>query len=99
MKWREPRRAYGQHEVSHMAMDRVEIITSVERRRRRSAAEKPRLVEAMDEPGAVFRGRRGNLIKLTWHDGDGATTQTSRPDPAHRARPSSEILPFGRDRD
>jgi len=36
-----------------MAMDRVEIITSVERRRRWSAAEKARLVAAMDEPGAV----------------------------------------------
>jgi transposase len=36
-----------------MAMDRVEIITSVERRRRWSAAEKARLVAAMSEPGAV----------------------------------------------
>ena len=36
-----------------MAMDRVEVITSVERRRRWSAAEKARLVAAMDEPGAV----------------------------------------------
>src|SRR5208283_5786812 len=31
----------------------VEVITSVERRRRWSAAEKARLVAAMDEPGAV----------------------------------------------
>ena len=36
-----------------MTMDRVEVITSVERRRRWSAAEKARLVAAMDEPGAV----------------------------------------------
>ena len=34
-------------------MDRIEVITSVERRRRWSAAEKARLVAAMDEPGAV----------------------------------------------
>jgi transposase len=34
-------------------MDRVEVITSVERRRRWSMAEKARLVGAMDEPGAV----------------------------------------------
>ena len=36
-----------------MVMDRVEVITSVERRRRSSAAEKVRLVGAMNEPGAV----------------------------------------------
>jgi len=36
-----------------MAMDRVEVITSIERRRRWSTAEKLRLVAAMDEPGAV----------------------------------------------
>jgi transposase len=36
-----------------MAIDRVEVITSVERRRRWSAAEKARLVSAMAEPGAV----------------------------------------------
>ena len=36
-----------------MAMDCIEVITSVERRRRWSAAEKARLVAAMDEPGAV----------------------------------------------
>jgi transposase len=34
-------------------MDRIEVVTSVERRRRWSAAEKARLVAAMDEPGAV----------------------------------------------
>ena len=34
-------------------MSRIEVITSVERRRRWSAAEKARLVAAMDEPGAV----------------------------------------------
>ena len=38
-----------------MAMDRVEVITSVERRRRWSAADKVRLVAAIDEPGAVVR--------------------------------------------
>src|SRR5271165_4807962 len=36
-----------------MTMDRIEVVTSVERRRRWSAAEKARLVAAMDEPGAV----------------------------------------------
>src|SRR5208282_6187435 len=36
-----------------MTMDHVEVITSVERRRRWSTAEKARLVAAMDEPGAV----------------------------------------------
>ena len=36
-----------------MAIDRVEVITSVERRRRWSAADKARLVAAIDEPGAV----------------------------------------------
>jgi transposase len=36
-----------------MAMDRIEVITSVERRRRWSASDKVRLVAAMDEPGAV----------------------------------------------
>ena len=34
-------------------VDRIEVITSVERRRRWSAAEKGRLVAAMNEPGAV----------------------------------------------
>ena len=36
-----------------MTMDRIEVVTSVERRRRWSSAEKLRLVAAMDEPGAV----------------------------------------------
>jgi len=36
-----------------MTMDRIEVITSVERRRRWSTAEKTRLVAAMNEPGAV----------------------------------------------
>jgi transposase len=36
-----------------MTMNRVEVITSVERRRRWSAAEKARLVAAMVKPGAV----------------------------------------------
>ena len=54
-----------------MAMDRIEVITSVERRRRWSAAEKARLVAAMDEPGAVvteiarkLRGRREPSVSL-----------------------------------
>jgi transposase len=47
-----------------MTMDRVEVITSVERRRRWSAAEKARLVAAMDEPGAVVTeiARREGLV-------------------------------------
>ena len=36
-----------------MTMDRIEVITSVERRRRWSAAEKAQLVAAMNEPDAV----------------------------------------------
>jgi transposase len=36
-----------------MTMDRIEVITSVERRRRWSTAEKAGLVAAMNEPGAV----------------------------------------------
>ena len=36
-----------------MTMDRVEVITSVGRRRRWSGAEKVRRVAAMNEPGAV----------------------------------------------
>jgi len=36
-----------------MTMNRVEVITSVERRRRWSAVEKARLVAAMNEPSAV----------------------------------------------
>ncbi|MFY9967953.1 MAG: transposase [Roseiarcus sp.] len=36
-----------------MVMDRIEVITSIERRRRWSAVEKARLVAAMNEPGAV----------------------------------------------
>ena len=40
-------------EVSHMAMDRIEVITSVGRRRRWSASDKARLVAAMGEPDAV----------------------------------------------
>ena len=36
-----------------MVMDRIELITSVERRRRWSSAEKARLVAAMNEPDAV----------------------------------------------
>ena len=36
-----------------MALDRIEVMTSVERRRRWSGAEKARLVAAMGEPGAV----------------------------------------------
>ena len=36
-----------------MTMNRIEVITTVERRRRWSGADKARLVAAMDEPGAV----------------------------------------------
>jgi transposase len=36
-----------------MTMDRIEVITSVERRRRWSMTEKRRLVATMNEPGAV----------------------------------------------
>ena len=36
-----------------MAKDRIEVITSVERRRRWGAEDKAQLVAAMNEPGAV----------------------------------------------
>ena len=36
-----------------MAKDRIEVITSVERRRRWGAEDKARLVAAMNAPGAV----------------------------------------------
>jgi transposase len=47
-----------------MTMDRVEVITSVERRRRWSAAEKVRLVAAMDKPGTVVTeiARREGIV-------------------------------------
>jgi len=38
-----------------VATNRMEVITSIERRRRWSSAEKARLVAAMDEPGAAVR--------------------------------------------
>jgi transposase len=41
------------HRSSHMAKTQVEVITSVERRRRWSSAEKERLVAASLEPGAA----------------------------------------------
>jgi transposase len=46
-----------------MVTDRVELITSVELRRRWSSAEKARLVAAMNEPGAVVTeiARRGGV--------------------------------------
>ena len=53
-----------------MTMDRVEIITSVERRRRWSAAEKDRLVAAMEKPGAVVTDiarREGVAASLLYH--------------------------------
>ena len=50
---RDWRRTCGWQEVSHMTMDRIEVITSVERRRRWSRAEKARLVAAPEELGAV----------------------------------------------
>ena len=79
-----------------MTKAHVDVITSVQRRRRWSQAEKERIVAAAIEPGAVagfdglallvqetlrrdphdghlfvFRGRRGGLIKVLWHDGQG----------------------------
>jgi transposase len=51
-----------------MTMDRIEVITSVERRRRWSTAEKARLVAVMNDPVAVIieiarkRGRRGEPL-------------------------------------
>jgi transposase len=83
-----------------MTKAQVEVITSVQRRRHWSRAEKERIVAAAMEPGAVadmrkgfdglaplvqealkrdphsghlfvFRGRRGGLIKVLWHDGQG----------------------------
>ena len=41
------------HRNTHMASSRVEVITSVQRRRRWTSAEKEQLVAASLEPGAV----------------------------------------------
>lgn len=52
-----------------MVMDRIEVITSVERRRRWSEAEKARLVAAMNEPGAVvteIAGSAGVVASLLY---------------------------------
>src|SRR3974390_3223902 len=47
------------HRNSHMTSGRIEVITSVERRRRWSAAEKQRLGAATLEPGARGSGIAG----------------------------------------
>lgn len=69
-----------------MTNSRAEVITSVERRRRWSQAEKKRLVAESLEPGAsvsvsghlfVFRGRRSDLVKMICHDGQGACLFTN----------------------
>jgi transposase len=49
-----------------MVMDRVEVITSVERRRRWNSAEKARLVAAMNEPGAVVTESAGVVASLLY---------------------------------
>src|SRR5438445_93928 len=71
----------------------VEVITSVQRRRRWLRAEKERIVAAAMEPGAVasdvaraagihvsqlFRWRRGSLLKVLWHDGQGMCLYAKR---------------------
>jgi transposase len=66
-----------------MTMDRIEVITSVERRRRWSAAEKARLVAAMEEPGAVVteiaRGAEVNASLLyRWRRELGSGRRTPR---------------------
>jgi len=94
-----------------MTNTQIEVITSVQRRRRWSRAEKERIVAAALEPGAVasevareagihtsqlfrwqeklkrdphqghlfvFRGRRGGLIKVLWHDGQGMCLYAKR---------------------
>lgn len=55
----------------------VEVLTGVERRRRWSYEEKVRLIEETlrRDPHSgqlfVFRGKRGDLVKILWHDGQG----------------------------
>jgi len=62
-----------------MTMDRIEVITSVERRRRWSAAEKARLVAAMDKPGAVVteiarRAEVNGSLLYRWREGRAGST-------------------------
>ena len=41
----------------------------------------------------IFRGRRGDLIKIIWHDGQGACLFTKR---LERAASSGPLLPMAR---
>jgi transposase len=57
-----------------MTMDRIEVITSVERRRWWSAAEKARLVAAMDESGTVVTEiARGAVVNTAFCTVGGAS--------------------------
>ena len=82
-----------------MTMDRIEVITSVERRRRWSRAEKARLVAAMEEPGAVVteiaRGAEVNASLLyRWRrELRGARHKTPMFVPVRMAREASEENP------
>lgn len=81
-----------------MTMDRIEVITSVERRRRWSTAEKVRLVAAMDEPGAVVteiaRSADVNASLLyRWRRGLRGVCKTPTFVPVRVARESSDEGP------
>jgi transposase len=82
-----------------MAMDRIEVITSVERRRRWSRVEKARLVAAMEEPGAVVteiaRGAEVNASLLyRWRrDLRGSRHKTPMFVPVRMARETSDENP------
>ena len=78
-----------------MTMDRVEVITSVERRRRWSMAEKARLVGAMDEPGAVVSeiARRAEVnasLLYRWRRELGGARKTPTFAPVRVARDASD---------
>jgi transposase len=82
-----------------MTMDRIEVITSVERRRRWNRAEKARLVAAMEEPGAVVteiaRGAEVNASLLyCWRrELRGARHKTPMFVPVRIAREASDESP------
>jgi transposase len=81
-----------------MTMDRVEVITSIERRRRWSTAEKVRLVAAMDEPGAVVTeiARRAEVnasLLYRWRRGLKGARRTPTFVPVRVAPEASDACP------
>ncbi len=74
-------------------MSRIEVITSVERRRRWSASDKARLVAAMEEPGAIVTevARKGGVdasLLYRWRRQLAALTDAERQARCRAARAS-----------